>query len=194
MDALKAQPPCPREALGVLTDLAAAAFAAAGAAAQAKARGIDVEDLEQLVGALRLLSPQRAEFGFFEGWLRMLREEWDEAEWLFRDLAARGVCLPSSKGMLLQCLKARGSFGWQDEARELAREHADDEVGRLARTLLAAGDLQDAARDAARTGRFVPPDSALELETDAHDRATARLDTAPRLALELPLELQYLRI
>jgi type III secretion protein HrpB1 len=190
MDVLKQPGLCPREALGVVTDLAAAAFAAAGGAA---AGAPDVDDLEQLVDALHVLRSDNADFAFFDGWLQMLRRNWDEAEWIFRGLVARSVCVPASHGMLLQCLKARNVFGWQDEARRIADEQGDSDVGRLARTLLAAADLQRATLEAARTGRFVPPESALALERDDDAPAASGAGFAPAPP-ELPLTLQYLRV
>jgi type III secretion protein HrpB1 len=192
MDVLKQAWQCPREALGVVTDLAAAAFAGNSGATPET-----LDDLDQLVEALHVLRPDNAEFAFFDGWLHMLRQNWDEAEWLFRSLVARAICLPSSEGMLLQCLKARQIFGWQDEAQRLAELHGDNDVGRLARTMLAADDLQRATLEAARTGRFVPPESALELEREsefAQAADTAQEPVATLAADELPMALQYLRI
>lgn len=191
MDVLKQSWQCPREALGVVTDLAAAAFVAGGRAPET------LDDLEQLVEALHVLRPDNADFAFFDGWLQMLRQNWDEAEWIFRDLVARAACLPSSHGMLLQCLKARQVFGWQDEARRLAEDHGEHDVGRLARTMLAADDLQRATLDATRTGRFVAPESALALEQDGEAALAASTGITQGFAPaahELPLALQYLRI
>jgi type III secretion protein HrpB1 len=189
MDVLKDPLPCPRAALGAVVDVTAAAFAAS----DRRAGAVDLDDLEQLVGTLHRLRPGCAEFAFFEGWLQMLREDWDEAVSIFRDLADRSICLPSSQGMLLQCLKAREAFGWQDEARKLAEEHEGDEVGQLARALLASAPLQRAQLDAARTGRFVPPESALALEQDAAPESSAQAAAAP-LVFEPSLVMQYLRI
>lgn len=189
MDALKDSQLCPRAALGALVDLATAAFAAHGRHTGA----VDLDDLEQLVGALHRLRPGFAQFAYFDGWLRMLCGDWDEAIAVFRDLVDRSLCLPSSQGLLLKCLQARGEFGWQDEARRLAEEHKGGEIGCLARALIASDDLQQAQREAARTGKFVAPASVLELEESQARGGDAR--GAPGLpAFEPSLAMQYLRI
>lgn len=189
MDVLKDQPQCPSEVVGAVVDLVRAAFAQGGTPAK-----VDTDDLEHLVEVLHLLRPACAEFSFFDGWLHMLREEWSEAEWFFRDLVARSICLPASKGMLLQCLKARHEFGWQDEARKLAEECGDDDVGRLARALIASDDLKQAAVTAKRTGRFVAPESVLAFEKGAQTDNGGAVATPSQTTSDMLLTMQYMRI
>jgi type III secretion protein HrpB1 len=189
MDVLKDRPQCPSAVVGAIVDLVGVAFARAGTPAQ-----VEIDDIEHLVEALHLLRPASAEFAFFDGWLHMLREEWSEAEWLFRDLVERSICLPSSKGMLLQCLKARQEFGWQDEARKLVEENGNEEVARLAKVLLASDELKQAVANAKRTGRFVAPDSALAFENGAHGEDSGAVAPPSPTSSDMLLTMQYMRI
>ncbi|GAB7524087.1 HrpB1 family type III secretion system apparatus protein [Paraburkholderia sp. 2C] len=180
---------CPAEAVGAVVELVRAAFAAGNTPP-----AVDTDDLEQAIDALHLMRPTCAEFAFFDGWLLMWREDWEAAEALFRDLVARSVCLPASKGMLLQCMKERDVFGWQDEARRLADEHAGDDVGRLAKTFLARDDLRHAVAAARRTGRFVAPESALALENADSNQDAGTLAASSQTACDLLATMQYMRI
>ncbi|TKC86940.1 hypothetical protein FAZ69_20170 [Trinickia terrae] len=193
MDVLKDQPQCPSTVVGALVDLAGAAFARSGTYA-----GVDVDDIEHLVDMLHLLRPGNAEFSYFDGWLHMLRHEWSEAEELFRGLVERSVCLPSSRGMLLQCLKARQEFGWQDEARKIVEEGGDKDVTRLAKLLLASDELKQAAATARRTGRFVAPESALAFEEESKAGESGAVAAPPQSqsqsASDLLLTIHYMRI
>jgi type III secretion protein HrpB1 len=181
---------CSPAALGCLVDLVSAAFAASNG----PATKVDVDDIEQLVQVLHVLRPANADFEFFDGWLHMLRRDWAEAESVYRGLIERSVCMPTARGMLLQCVKARETFGWQEEARKLADEYASHDVGRLAKTLLANDDLQRAYETARRTGTFVAPESTRELEQNAaaHEPRAA----APRAltADDMLMSMQYIRI
>jgi type III secretion protein HrpB1 len=187
MDDQREQAKCASAALGCLVDLACAAFAASGG----PETKVDVDDIEQLVEVLHVLRRENADFEFFDGWLHMLRHDWAEAESVYRSLIGRSLCLPASKGMLLQCVKAREPFGWQEDARKLVDEYGNHEVARLAKTLLANDDLQQAYETARRTGTFVPPESTRELEQNA--AAEGAWAAAPR-ALNAHDMLQYIRI
>jgi type III secretion protein HrpB1 len=189
MDVLKHRPQCPSGVVGAIASLVGMAFAGAGTPAQ-----VDADDIEHLVQALHSLRPASAEFTFFDGWLHMLRGEWNEAEWLFRDLVERGICLPSSRGMLLQCLKARQEFGWQEEARKLLEEGGDEEVVRLAKVLLASDELKQAVATAKRTGRFVAPDSALAFEDGAPVQESGTVAAPSQPSSDMLLTMHYLRI
>jgi type III secretion protein HrpB1 len=189
MDVLKDQAECPPAAVGAIVDLVRAALAAYAGPAR-----IEIDDIEQLVGVLHVMRPNRAEFAFFDGWLMMLREEWSDAAQLFRDLADRSLCLPASRGMLLRCLKAAQEPGWQEEARKLVEEGGDDEVTRLARVLLASDDVKQAVATAKRTGRFVAPDSVREFESGARAEAGGAAAAPSQTTSDMQLVLQYMRI
>ncbi|MET1477257.1 MULTISPECIES: HrpB1 family type III secretion system apparatus protein [Burkholderia] len=189
MDVLKDRPQCPSGVVGAIVDLVRVALARAGTPAQ-----VDIDDLEHLVDVLHLLRPDSAEFAFFDGWLHMVREEWSDAERLFRNLVERSVCLPASKGMLLQCLKARQEFGWQEEARHLLEEGGNEEVERLAKVLLASEELKQAVATAKRTGRFVAPDSALAFENGAHAEDGEAVATPSSSSSDMLLTMQYMRV
>lgn len=190
MDQQKAQAKCPPAALGCLVDLVSAAFAAtSGLGAK-----VDVDDIEQMVDTLHVLRPAFADFEFFDGWLHLLRRDWASAETVYRGLIERSVCMPASKGMLLRCLKSSKTFGWQDEARKLADEYRDHEVGRLARVYLAGDDLQEAYATARRTGYFVAPESARELDQGAVGRQTKADAPAALTTGDMLLSMQYIRI
>lgn len=186
--------------IGALVDLTGTAFAGVGSTVS-----VDLEDVEQLVAALHVLRPECAEIGFFDGWLCVARKEWDDAETIYRDLVVRSLCMPASSGMLLQCLKARETFGWQDEARKIVDQYASHEVGQLARTMLAADDVHQAIETAKRTGHFVPPESVQALEdanrvaaggmagagSHASDQA---LSSSAQSANDMMMAMQYIRI
>lgn len=187
MNQQKEQAKCPPAALGCLVDLVSAAFpATSGLGAK-----VDIDDIEQMVEALHALHPTFADFEFFDGWIHLLRRDWASAEAVYRGLIERSVCIPASKGMLLRCLKSSKTFGWQDEARKLAEEYSDHEVGRLARVYLAGDDLQEAYATARRTGHFVAPEStrALEEGTAGSQKAEPVLTHNDML-----LAMQYIRI
>ncbi len=185
------------EVAGALVDLAGAAFASIGTAG-----AVDVEDVEQLVEALHSLRPDCEEIGFFDGWLCIARKEWDDAETIYRDLVTRSLCMPASSGMLLQCMKARKTFGWQDEARKVVDDYGSHEVGKLARTMLAADDVHQAIETARRTGNFVAPESVKALEDadrgaasgSASSTADRSAPPAAQNAHDMMLAMQYLRI
>jgi type III secretion protein HrpB1 len=190
MDVLKEQRQCPSMAVGAIVDLVGAAFAAGGGPSE-----LDyLDDLEQIIDALHVLRPASADFAFFDGWLDMLRKNWEDAEATFRDLIVRSQCLPASKGMLLRCLKAREAFGWQDEAKMLLEEYGDnDDVGRLARALLASEDLREAVAAGKRSGRFVAPESVVALETANATHKDSVAAASERANQNLLLSMQYLR-
>lgn len=185
MDVLKDGSKCPSVVVVALVDLAGAAFARSGTRAR-----LDIEDIEHLVDMLHLLRPDNADFSFFDGWLHMLREEWSDAEQLFRRLVDRSICLPASRGMLLQCLKSGQGFGWQDEARKIVDEGSDKDVIQLAKLLLAGDDLKQAAAEARRTGRFVAPESARAFA----DEAKADERGASQSTSDVSLTMHYMRI
>jgi type III secretion protein HrpB1 len=187
MNQQKEQAKCPPAALGCLVDLVSAAF---GATSGLGAK-VDIDDIEQMVDALHALRPGFAEFEFFDGWVHLLRRDWASAEAVYRSLIERSVCIPSSKGMLLRCLKSSKTFGWQEEARKLADEYHDHEVGRLARVYLAGDDLQEAYAVARRTGHFVAPESARELEQGT---APSPAKVEPALTNDMLMSMQYIRI
>ncbi|PMS22562.1 hypothetical protein C0Z18_04350 [Trinickia dabaoshanensis] len=189
MDVLKDLPQCPSGVVGAIVDLVGVAFGGAGTPAQ-----VDIDDIEHLVQALHLLRPESSEFVFFDGWLLMLRGEWSEAEWVFRGLVERAICLPASKGMLLQCLKAKQEFGWQEEARKLLEEGGNEDVERLAKVLLASDELKQAVATAKRTGRFVAPDSALAFEQDAQVEDSGAVATPSQTSSDMLLAMKYMRI
>jgi type III secretion protein HrpB1 len=189
MDVLKDRPQCPSELVGAIIDLVRAAFARGNTPEQA-----DADDIEHVVEMLHLMRPACADFAFFDGWLHMLREEWSEAEGVFRGLVERSICVPASNGMLLQCLKARQEFGWQDEARRLVAESGDEEVARLAKVLLAGDDLKQAVATAKRTGRFVAPESALAFEKGAQAGDSGALAPSLESTSDMLLTMQYMRI
>ncbi len=190
MDDQREHAKCAPAVLGCLVDLVGAAFAASDGVATK----VDVDDIEQLVDVLHALRPTCADFEFFDGWLYMLRKDWAEAEAVYRRLIERSVCVPASHGMLLQCVRARQTFGWQHDARKLVEEYGDHEVGRLARTFLANDDLQHAYETARRTGTFVAPESARELEEGTAPSETR--SSAPRSLTsdDLMMSMQYIRI
>lgn len=189
MDVLTDWSQCPSTVVGSIVDLTGAAFAHCGT--QAK---LDIEDLEHVVDMLHLLRPDNADFSFFDGWLHMLREEWSDAEHLFRSLVDRAICLPSSRGMLLQCLKAAQDFGWQEEARRIVEDGGDKDVTRLAKLLLASDDLKQAAATARRTGRFVAPESARAFEEEAGAEDSGAVATPTQSTSDVLLTMQYMRI
>jgi type III secretion protein HrpB1 len=189
MSVLKERPTCPSEVVGAVIELVRAAFVTGN-----MPPSVDSDDLEQVIDVLHVLRPACAEFAFFDGWLLMWREDWESAEETFRGLVARSVCVPASKGMLLQCMKERDVFGWQDDARRLADEHGDDDIGRLAKTFLAKDDLKRAVAAAHRTGRFVAPQSALVLDNAEKTRDADTLPALSQSAGDLLATMQYMRI
>jgi len=189
MNVQKERPRCPSEVVGAVVELVRSAFAVGNTPP-----AVDTDELEQVIGALHVMRPTCAEFAFFDGWLLMWREAWEEAEALFRDLVVRSVCVPASKGMLLQCMKERDVFGWQDEARKLADEHGDDDIGRLAKTFLARDDLRHAVAAARRTGRFVAPESALALENAEQNQDDRTFAVSSQTACDVLATMQYMRI
>ncbi|MEJ0003127.1 MAG: HrpB1 family type III secretion system apparatus protein [Pararobbsia sp.] len=191
MDVQKDGLHCPSTVVGALIDLASSAFAHSGTPME-----VEIENLEHLVEMLHLLRPDNVDFSFFDGWLRMLHKEWSEAEDIFRGLVERSVCMPASRGMLLQCLKARGDFGWKDEARTIVEEGGDKDVTRLAKLLLASDDLKDAAAAGRRTGRFVTPESARAVEEEEGDEAAdnGAGATSSQLTSDMLLAMHYMRI
>ena len=189
MDVMKDRSSWPPAVVGAIVDLTGAAFANSGTRT-----GVDIEDIEHLVAMLHLLRPDNADFSFFDGWLHMLRDEWSEAEELFRHLVERSVCLPASRGMLLKCLKARDEFGWQDEARRIVEDEGDRDVTRLAKLLLAGDDLKHAAADARRTGRFVAPESARSLDDEAAAGDSAAAQPQLPSANDMLMTMHYMRI
>ena len=183
---------CAPAVLGCLADLVGAAFAGC----DGLTTKVDVDDIEQLVEALHVLRPTCVEFAFFDGWLFMLRKEWAEAESVYRGLIERSVCMPASRGMLLQCMKATHTFGWQDEARKVIEECGNDDVTRLAKTLIANDDLQHAYAAARRTGQFVTPESTRELEQEKEKAAQEPQPSVARAltADDMLMSMQYIRI
>jgi type III secretion protein HrpB1 len=190
MDDQREHAKCSPAVLGCLVDLVGAAFGASDGVATK----VDVDDIEQLVDVLHVLRPARADFEFFDGWLYMLRKDWPEAEAVYRRLIERSVCLPASHGMLLQCMRAAKTFGWQDDARKLLEEFGDHEVGRLARTFLANDDLQQAYETARRTGNFVAPESVGELEQEAATPEPRTSTARPLTSDDMMMSMQYIRI
>ncbi|MBN3825127.1 hypothetical protein G3O00_16085 [Burkholderia sp. Ac-20384] len=195
MDVTESRSPCPAAVVGSLVDLTGAAFAHHGIYA-----GVDIDDIDHLVSMLHLLRPGNVEFSFFDGWLLMLRDEWSEAEALFRSQVRQSVCLPASQGMLMKCLAVRTEFGWQDEVREILAGVGDKSVHRLGKLLLAGDELKRAAASVRRGGRFVPPESILELEEHGGEQMgeAANATTAgafqPSSTYDMLMAMQYLRI
>ncbi|MEQ5842575.1 hypothetical protein N0A02_24295 [Paraburkholderia acidicola] len=181
---------CAPAVLGGLADLVGAAFAGC----DGLMTKVDVDDIEQLVEALHVLRPTCVEFEFFDGWLYMLRKEWAEAESVYRRLIECSVCMPASRGMLLQCMKATHTFGWQDEARKVIEECSNDDVTRLAKTLIANDDLQHAYAAARRTGQFVAPESTRELEQEKVAQESQPSAVRTLTADDMLMSMQYIRI
>ncbi|HEV3104154.1 MAG TPA: HrpB1 family type III secretion system apparatus protein [Trinickia sp.] len=186
---LKDRPQCPPAVVGAVVELVRAAFARAGTPSS-----VETDDIELVVESLHTMRPTCAEFAFFDGWLHMLREEWSEAEWVYRGLVERSICAPASSGMLLHCLKKRGESGWQAEASTLAEQCGDKDVAKLAKVLLASDDLQRAAVTAKRTGRFVAPESALEFETAAQPEDGDVVAAPSHATSDILFAMQYMRI
>jgi len=195
MNQLNHQAMCAAPVASGIVDLVSAALGKAGSV-----MAVEVDDVEHLIAALHVLRPTSAEIDFLDGLLQMRCNNWAEGEVIFRRLYERSLCLPSSHGLMLNCMKSGNVFGWQDEAQLVVESQGGTELGRFARSLLVDDEVARAVEAGRRSGSFVAPDSLRELtQPDPANQADANTGSqyaAPRAQSneDMLLAMQYMRI
>lgn len=132
---------------------------------------VNLDDVEQLLTAVRILMPDVPEIGLFEGLLLVSKGQWMEAGLLFRTLADRKQCYPDSKALLGYCLSAAGDPEWKIVINEVIDANESPNATGLARLVVTQNDYAAAVQSALQTGTFVEPDSMREMKQQRAARA-----------------------
>lgn len=136
---------------------------------------VNLDDVEELLTAVRILMPDVPEISLFEGLLLVARGRWMDAGLLFRGLSERKQCYPDSKALLGYCLSAAGDPEWQIVINEVIEADESSNAMNLARLVVTQNDYARAVQAAIQTGVFVEPDSMREMK---EDRAAKAADAA----------------
>lgn len=127
---------------------------------------VDLDDVEQLVSAVRVLMPDVPEIGLFEGLLLAAKGRWLEAGQVFRFLSDNKQCYPDSKALLGYCLSVVREPEWQVVINEVMEHESAPNALTLARIVVAKNDYRRALEEARNTGVFVLPESARRLNEE----------------------------
>lgn len=136
---------------------------------------IDVDDIEQLVGAVRLLCEPAPELDMIGARVQIVRGDYIGATQAFRELADKGHCLPNSRAMQIYCMSENGDGDWQVEANQMMMNETSPDAVRLLRTIVARNELNSAIKKAKATGEFEAPES---LKALVAERQRAEADQA----------------
>jgi type III secretion protein HrpB1 len=132
---------------------------------------VNLDDVDQLLTAVRILMPDVPEIGLFEGLLLVAKGQWMEAGLLFRTLADRKQCYPDSKALLGYCLSAAGDPEWKVVINEVLEADESPNATGLARLVLTQNDYANAVQAALQTGVFVEPQSMLDMKEERAAKA-----------------------
>lgn len=116
----------------------------------------DLDDIDDIIDALRVLKPKLAELDMFTGMTLMLRGNWQESARVFAALVEARPDFEQARAMLAFYYSIKG----RDEWRHLALESEDPAIQDLMRGLHAREDFLKAIREARSAGKPVEvPDS-----------------------------------
>ncbi|RKP44565.1 HrpB1 family type III secretion system apparatus protein [Trinickia fusca] len=158
---------------------------------------IAVDDIEQLIGAVRLLCEPAPEFEMIGARLQIVRGDFIGAAQVFRELADKGHCLPNSRAMQIYCMSENGDGDWQVEANQMMQSETSDDAVRLLRTVVARNELNRAIEKAKATGEFEFPESlkTLVAERQSHEaEQAAQAQPVPSMIDPSLMGGQYMRL
>jgi type III secretion protein HrpB1 len=184
---------CSHELIGALTELLRM-----GLVDQFPAPRVEIGDSEHLLEALHAMRPKLGELSLFDGFAYIVKGHWHDAIGVFETLAARSLCMPASRAMLVYCLSSSGNSDWRIAASQALDESLSPDASRLINSITALQDLKQARLDAAASGQFVMPES---LRPFIDTTGATTVDIAPAHAAaeadRMSLEVQqhgYLRL
>lgn len=100
-------------------------------------RGVsDLNDLENLVSALRIVRPNLIQLDIFEAWFHMRRQQWQEALHLLQSLEVRKSHFPLRTALQGCCLYAMNDSRWVSYAAQALEQKDDAEAVRIAKALI----------------------------------------------------------
>ncbi len=100
-------------------------------------RGVsDLNDLEDLVSALRIVRPNLIQLDIFDAWFHMRRQQWQEALYILQSLETRKSHFPLRTALQGCCLYAINDSRWMSYATQALEQKDDAEAARIATVLV----------------------------------------------------------
>lgn len=96
----------------------------------------NLDEVQALVDALSLLAPAHSKAKFARATLHVVKQDWQEAVSIYRELVDAAECLPQSQAMLAYALNQLQDPEWRANADSL-RDSGDAGVSYLARSMIA---------------------------------------------------------
>ena len=121
---------------------------------------VDIDDVEDLLVALRTLRPKVDEFDLFIGFAQIVRGKFRDAADTFGTLVAKSLCMPDSRAMQVYCMSRNENSDWHIAANELLES---EQLTPVARTMILAvkarHEIVESKMTFLSTGEFVEPES-----------------------------------
>jgi len=159
---------------------------------------VDLDELEHLFGALRLLCKPAPALDMIAGRMLIVKGDWIAATQAFRELAEQGHCLPNSRAMQIYCMSENRDADWRVEAHQLLQDATSPDAIRLVTAVMARNDLDQALATFKQTGEFELPESINQLIAERRERLVAEAAQAQSVPTAIDSSLmmsgQYMRL
>ncbi|WP_369070925.1 HrpB1 family type III secretion system apparatus protein [Burkholderia gladioli] len=127
-------------------------------------------DIELMLDALRVLRPKVPEIQMLDGILHMVRNHWDDAILVLREVSESAPRFAYAKALLAFCLSTKGDGDWKLIANEVLENNPTRDTLALVKALHAREELVSAVNASRNGGAFVPPASIEELNEELASR------------------------
>lgn len=131
---------------------------------------VDPYDIELMLDALRVLRPKVPEIQMLDGILHMVRNHWDDAILVLREVSESAPRFAYAKALLAFCLSTKGDGDWKLIANEVLETNPTRDTVSLVKALHAREELLGAVHASRNGSAFVPPASIEELNDELANR------------------------
>ncbi|MEK6349451.1 MAG: HrpB1 family type III secretion system apparatus protein [Burkholderia sp.] len=143
---------------------------------------VDPYDIELMLDALRVLRPKVPEIQMLDGILHMVRNHWDDAILVLREVSESAPRFAYAKALLAFCLSTKGDGDWKLIANEVLENNPTRDTVSLVKALHAREELLGAVQASRNGSAFVPPASIDELNEELANRGDQPDTRAPAAA------------
>ncbi|WP_246793434.1 HrpB1 family type III secretion system apparatus protein [Burkholderia perseverans] len=139
---------------------------------------VDPYDIELMLDALRVLRPKVPEIQMLDGILHMVRNHWDDAILVLREVSESAPRFAYAKALLAFCLSTKGDADWKMVANEVLEGNPTRDTVSLVKALHAREELVNAVQASRNGSTFITPASVDELNEELAARGD-KPDVAP---------------